>query len=470
MPTPVRDRLSTKERTMSEMNAAHNRNMYKAMAMSRANGGPYTYDELYEDYTYQELCLCTPVRGVIMLIMVAAAMFAALYFSGLILAASGGVPSTDSEPEFVDILPAALPVRELRTDTCSATTCQLPDCFCNNVTRPPRDLPADRIPQIVSVTFDDAITVNNYDYFQTLFNNRENPNGCPVSSTFYVSHVYSNYRLVSELYKQGHEIATHTITHGRNLNWQDEVVQQRQIMHQFARVPSNQMTGFRSPFLEPGGDSMLTAMARNGFNHDSSFLLPPRELDENSMFPFTWEFPYQCQPVGTCPSQFSYPEMWEIGVNVWTLPDGTERFGFPDEFKPNTKQEVLDFLRYNYYRHFNENRAPFGIFLHARWFDDFPFAFTALREFLDEIQENENTYLLSHAKMLDWMRTPVSVDNVAQLDSWQCGERPFGPEPCSETEQNNCKYTHPRDGSEVFMATCEPCPDNYPWLDNPLGE
>ena len=49
---------------------------------------------------------------------------------------------------------------------------------------------------------------------------------------------------------------------------------------------------------------------------------------------------------------------------------------FPDEFKPNTKQEVLDFLRFNYYRHFNENRAPFGIFLHARWFDDFPFAFT----------------------------------------------------------------------------------------------
>jgi hypothetical protein len=51
-------------------------------------------------------------------------------------------------------------------------------------------------------------------------------------------------------------------------------------------------------------------------------------------------------------------------------------YSFPDEFKPNTKQEVLDFLRYNYYRHFNANRAPFGIFLHARWFDDFPFAFT----------------------------------------------------------------------------------------------
>jgi hypothetical protein len=39
----------------------------------------------------------------------------------------------------------------------------------------------------------------------------------------------------------GHEIAAHTITHGRNLNWQDEVVQQREIMHEFARVPSNQV-------------------------------------------------------------------------------------------------------------------------------------------------------------------------------------------------------------------------------------
>eukprot|EP00730_Choanoeca_flexa_P019178 TRINITY_DN9358_c0_g1_i2.p1 TRINITY_DN9358_c0_g1~~TRINITY_DN9358_c0_g1_i2.p1 ORF type:complete len:485 (+),score=97.46 TRINITY_DN9358_c0_g1_i2:135-1457(+) len=439
------------------------------MAMSRANGGPYTFDELYEDYTYSEICLCTPLRGFIMIVMVAACIFAALYFTGSVLAPAGNNTVVSAEDEFVDILPPALFVREARDDECNAETCQLPDCFCNSITSPPRDLPVARIPQIVTVTFDDAITVNNYEYFQSLFNNRNNPNGCQASATFYVSHIFSNYRLVQNLYKQGHEIAAHTITHGRNLEWNDEIVQQRQIMNRFAQIPSNQILGFRAPFLEPGGDAQLTAMARNGFTHDSSFLLKPRELNESSQFPFTWEFPFDCQPVGQCPSQFSYPELWEVGVNIWTRPDGTGRFGFPDEFRPNTKQEVLDFLRYNYYRQNNDNKAPFGIFLHARWFDDYPFAFTALREFLDEIQQNDDTYLLSHAQMLDWMRTPVTVDNIDQLESWQCDSTPPGPEPCTELEQNNCRYVNPRDGSEVFMATCLPCPDSYPWLDNPLG-
>jgi hypothetical protein len=53
------------------------------------------------------------------------------------------------------------------------------------------------------IAVDDAITINNYDYYQQLFSSRKNPNGCAVTGTFYVSHVFSNYRLVQQLYKQG---------------------------------------------------------------------------------------------------------------------------------------------------------------------------------------------------------------------------------------------------------------------------
>ena len=42
------------------------------------------------------------------------------------------------------------------------------------------------------------------DYYKPLFASMPaNPNGCPASATFYVSHQWTNYRVVQELYRQG---------------------------------------------------------------------------------------------------------------------------------------------------------------------------------------------------------------------------------------------------------------------------
>jgi hypothetical protein len=155
-----------------------------------------------------------------------------------------------------------------------------------------------------------------------------------------VSHEFTNYRLAQGLYKAGHEIAVHTITHGRNIDWAKEVEQQRQILHTFGQIPSNQvsrtygwrdggmvtaaqpplcgllqMLGFRAPFLDvgrtsvaaalayrrvvpgsalphvlSGGDPMFTALSRNGFTHDSS-ILSAVPFQGPAMFPYTLEFP-----------------------------------------------------------------------------------------------------------------------------------------------------------------------------------
>ena len=45
---------------------------------------------------------------------------------------------------------------------------------------------------------DDAINSNNIQYFERLYD-RTNPNGCPATGTFFVSHKYSNYRMVQEV-------------------------------------------------------------------------------------------------------------------------------------------------------------------------------------------------------------------------------------------------------------------------------
>ncbi|KAI8117990.1 hypothetical protein CVS40_10200 [Lucilia cuprina] len=77
---------------------------------------------------------------------------------------------------------------------CRKDVCLLPDCYCGG-----RDIPGDlkleETPQIVLITFDDAVSTLNIDYYDEIFNNetRKNPNGCPIRGTFYVSHEWTDY-------------------------------------------------------------------------------------------------------------------------------------------------------------------------------------------------------------------------------------------------------------------------------------
>lgn len=67
---------------------------------------------------------------------------------------------------------------------------------------------------MVLITFDDAISILNIDLFEELFNNKSqfNPNGCPLRATFYVSHEWTDYGMVQDLYSDGHEMASHTVS------------------------------------------------------------------------------------------------------------------------------------------------------------------------------------------------------------------------------------------------------------------
>ena len=53
------------------------------------------------------------------------------------------------------------------------------------------------VPQMITLTFDDAVNLGNHGVFEELFNSgRINPNGCSVKGTFFVSHRYANYSMV----------------------------------------------------------------------------------------------------------------------------------------------------------------------------------------------------------------------------------------------------------------------------------
>lgn len=96
-------------------------------------------------------------------------------------------------------------------EKCNSRNCVLPDCHCAGADIP-GGMQARDTPQIVLITFDDAVNDLNYELYSEIFDDRRNPNGCPILGTFYVSHEWTDYGMVQTLYSKGHEMASHSIT------------------------------------------------------------------------------------------------------------------------------------------------------------------------------------------------------------------------------------------------------------------
>ena len=98
--------------------------------------------------------------------------------------------------------------------TCTRNNCLPPDCFCASLSGP-AEIPVSETPQIVLLSFDDAVLPDFEPLYKELFDSgrRRNPNGCPITATFYVTHEGTDYRLVNRLYSAGHEMASHSVSH-----------------------------------------------------------------------------------------------------------------------------------------------------------------------------------------------------------------------------------------------------------------
>lgn len=69
-----------------------------------------------------------------------------------------------------------------RAPACDQSQCVLPDCFCSpDGTQIPGKLEPNQVPQMIMITFDDAINNNNIDIYEKIFKEgRNNPNGCAI--------------------------------------------------------------------------------------------------------------------------------------------------------------------------------------------------------------------------------------------------------------------------------------------------
>lgn len=186
---------------------------------------------------------------------------------------------------------------------CNPDICKLPDCFCSG-TEIPGNLPASSIPQIVFISFDGAFNNDRYDPddLKNFFNDDglktlKNPNGCNISVTFFLSHFYTNYCAVQDLYSQRHEIAVNSISRRLPKSWwanatvkeqTQEIGGMRRLLQKMAHVKAEDVKGYRAPYMQVGGNTEFKVLKDLGFLYESS--MPTQNFIDQPLWPYTLDY------------------------------------------------------------------------------------------------------------------------------------------------------------------------------------
>ncbi|CAH1122033.1 unnamed protein product [Ceutorhynchus assimilis] len=345
---------------------------------------------------------------------------------------------------------------------CRKDVCLLPDCSCGGKDIP-GDIPVEQVPQMVILTFDDSVNDLNKGLYQDLFERgRTNPNGCPIAATFYVSHEWTDYSQVQNLYSDGHELASHTVSHSfgeqfSQKKWTREVAGQREILSAYGGVKLEDVRGMRAPFLSVGGNKMFKMLYDSNFTYDSSM---PIYENKPPSWPYTLDYKlfHDCM-IPPCPTR-SYPGVWEVPMVMWQDLNGG-RCSMGDACSnPPDADGVFKMLIKNFQRHYTTNRAPFGLFYHAAWFTQ-PHHKEGFITFIDTILAMKDVWLLTNWQALQWVRDPTPTSRLNNFQPFQCdyADRPKrcnNPKVCNLWHKSGVRY----------MRTCQPCPDIYPWTGN----
>ncbi|MBC2603833.1 polysaccharide deacetylase family protein [Puniceicoccus vermicola] len=223
-------------------------------------------------------------------------------------------------------------------------------------TSPPGGLSPDKVPQMIVITFDDAVQEQVFGLLE-LIEGHQNPDGSAIPFTFFVSTNDSDYWLIHRLHAAGHEIAVHTMTHTTGLDtdfetWIHEMEGCRETLIRFAGIPREEIRGFRAPFLAHNGP-MFEALAALDFAYNSSSLEAPGWETASSdashfIWPYTLHDGLQHERWTETGSEESLPSILEIPM--WRLKEGENYLGMD----PGVSGESLDnVLRENFELRYN---------------------------------------------------------------------------------------------------------------------
>ena len=315
--------------------------------------------------------------------------------------------------------------------------CKLPKCFC-----PTNEhfLGSQNIPQIVYFAIDDDVSETVAHFFRRLFHqSRTNPNGCPITGTFFISHECSDFKMIQSYYENGFEIASHSNANLANKDALTKgILDERGNITSNTNIPETDIIGWRSGYLKTVGDDQIEVLKDFGYKYDISLTYirrpayPPAntvvkrsESTAKNLFPMTTDYPwvprYPCN-IPPCYSR-NHSNFWQVPLNV--LYDHKDQY--PCNYldgchnRPRNVSEAYYYLSNNFNNSYYGNRAPFGIHMRGRSLN-FEHFYYALDTFITDILTLPDVYIVPVSKTLSWMESPKTISEIKRFgfDPWKC--------------------------------------------------
>ncbi|KAL8602231.1 hypothetical protein ACOMHN_022744 [Nucella lapillus] len=294
------------------------------------------------------------------------------------------------------------------------------NCFCATLDYPTTYL--ERIPQMVYFAFDGSLSAAEDEFYQKLLStNQRNPNGCPITMSFYVDNEDTEYPLVTSYFEKGNEIGSNSVEQNAvetKLTLLTEAEKQKGNIVLMGQVPADQVVGWRSPELKTAGDAQPEGLQRFNYTYDTSLVYSPPTANAKIAWPFTMDFgyPYPCVIPG-CPLK-KHPGFWQVPVNpMYDIENGS--YIYASDFEPSDPLVTLNYLKSNFEKVYTTNRAPFGLNMHAEWLQE-PGHLQATQGFLKHLEGLNDVYIVSVKRVLEWMKKPVMMSQVSSLPGWGC--------------------------------------------------
>ena len=85
-----------------------------------------------------------------------------------------------------------------------------------------------------------------------------------------------------------------------------------------------------------------------------------------------------------------------------------------------TADSLYNILTHNFIRHYEQNRAPMGLYLHAAWFVKSPEMMDAFLYWLEEVLRSyDDVYVVTMTQVLAWMQSPTPSSQVVEFPVWR---------------------------------------------------
>lgn len=137
---------------------------------------------------------------------------------------------------------------------------------------------------------------------------------------------------------------------------------------------------------------------------------------------------------------------------------------------------TLEYMQSTFTAHYTGKRQPFGLYTHPIHLSTtYPgvnppnSTIKMINQFLDWAQTQQNVWIVSNEQLLGWMRNPVPISELGNVDSLKCStpQVDSSKQICNGIPQNENGLLAHCDFSDFPWYTCYGCPTVEPSPDNP---